>query len=234
MTMPSRMRRNRLRRRLLHHTLIGVGSLALTAIFMYLFPKRDFISRVSIATAYPALFLTGATLLLGPVNVLLQRPNPVSFDLRPDMGIWAGVLALAHTAVGLNVHLRGRMWLYFVDARHHPRWDAFGAGNYTGAVAAVVFVLLLALSNDLSLRSLGVDRWKSLQRWAYAGMLLTAAHAIAYQMLEKRIRPFQGVLYIIFGIVLAFQVAAAFSRILGHRRINRGAHGVEPDFEQMP
>jgi DMSO/TMAO reductase YedYZ heme-binding membrane subunit len=67
-----------------------------------------------------------------------------------------------------------------------------------------VFALLLALSNDVSLRRLGVDRWKSLQRWACAGIVLTAAHAIAYQDFEKRIPLFQAILYIVFGIVLAF------------------------------
>ena len=73
-----------------------------------------------------------------------------------------------------------------------------------------MLALLLALSNDVSLRRLGVDRWKSPQRWAYAGIVLTVAHAIAYQDIEKRTTPFQAVLYIVFGIVLAFQIAAAF------------------------
>ena len=218
------MLNNRLRRRLLQHVLLGVGSVVLTLIFMHLFPKRDFISRVSIGTAYPALFLTAAALLLGPLNVLWRKPNPVSFDLRRDLGIWAGIFALVHTAAGLNVHLRGRMWLYFVDPRHHLRRDAFGFGNYSGALAALVFALLLALSNDVSLRKLGVGRWKSLQRWAYASVVLTAAHAIAYQQIEKRVSPFQVVLYISFGIVLAFQIAAA----LKSRRISAEGRSPKP------
>jgi sulfoxide reductase heme-binding subunit YedZ len=185
---------------------------ALTILFMHFFQKRDFISRASIGTAYPAMFLTAAALLLGPLNVLWRKPNPVSFDLRRDLGIWAGISALVHTAVGLNVHLRGRMWLYFVDTRHHLRQDAFGFGNYAGVGAALVFALLLALSNDVSLRKLGVERWKSLQRWAYAGVVLTALHAIAYQQIEKRVEPFQVILYIVFGVVLAFQIAAAFKK----------------------
>jgi len=148
------MLRNRLQRRLLHHILIGAGSVGLIILFMHLFPKRDFISQVSIATAYAALFLTAATLLLGPFKVLRRKPNPISTDLRRDLGIWAGISALLHTAVGLNVHLRGKMWLYFVDTHHHPRRDAFGFGNYTGVLAALVFALLLALSNDVSFRRL--------------------------------------------------------------------------------
>jgi methionine sulfoxide reductase heme-binding subunit len=119
--------------------------------------------------------------------------------------------------LGLNVHLRGKMWLYFVDAHHRLRADGFGFGNYTGALAALVFALLLGLSNDVSLRRLGVERWKSLQRWAYAGIVLTAAHAITYQRIEKRIAPFQVTLYIIFGIVFAFQMAGMIKSPLGLR-----------------
>jgi len=180
----------------------------MTVIFMQFFPKRDLVSQVSIGTAYAALLFTAAALLLGPYQVLWRKPNPVSFDLRRDLGIWAGISALAHTAVGLNVHLRGRMWLYFVDARHHLRRDAFGFGNYTGVIAALVFALLLALSNDFSLRKLGAVRWKSLQRWAYASVVLTAAHAIAYQQIEKRIPAFRVFLYITLGLVLAVQMVA--------------------------
>lgn len=182
----------------------------MTLIFMHLFPSRDFISRLSIGTAYSALFLTAAALLLGPINILWHRANPVSFDLRRDLGIWAGISALVHTAVGLNVHLRGKMWLYFVDTHHQLRRDAFGFGNYTGVLAALVFALLLALSNDVSLRKLGLERWKSLQRWAYAGVLLTAFHAIAYQHVEKRVLPFEMALYITMGIVSIFQIAGIF------------------------
>jgi len=204
------MLNNRLRRRLFHHILIGVGSVALTVIFMHFFPKRDFISQLSIGTSYAALFLTAAALLLGPLNVLCQKPNPVSFDLRRDLGIWAGITALVHTAAGLNVHLRGRMWLYFLDTHHHLRRDAFGFGNYTGAVATLVFALLLASSNDISLRWLGVGRWKSLQRWAYASAALTGAHTIAYQYVEKRSLPFQASLYFLLLVVSIFQLAGIF------------------------
>ncbi len=203
------MSKNRFQRRLIYHILLAVGSVGLSVLFMHLFPHRDLVSRVSIGTAYAALFLVTTTLLLGPLNVLRNRANPVSFDLRRDFGIWAGITALVHTVVGLNVHLRGKMWLYFVDTSHHVRKDVFGVGNYTGTIAAFVFVLLLALSNDVSLRTLGIDRWKSLQRWAYAAIVLTAAHSIAYQQIETRGAPFQVLLYGLFGIVFGFQIMAS-------------------------
>jgi hypothetical protein len=42
--------------------------------------------------------------------------------------------------------------------------------------------------------------------------VLTAAHAIAYQQIEERISPFQVVLYMALGTVLAFQIAGALKR----------------------
>lgn len=204
------MRNIRWRRRSVHHLSIGFATVACTLLFMHLFPKRDFISRMSIGTAYPALFLTVAALALGPWNVLRQKPNPLSFDLRRDLGIWAALAALTHTAFGLNVHLRGKMWLYFVDAHNRLRHDAFGFGNYTGVLSAMVFVLLLALSNDLSLRNLGAPRWKFLQQWAYAAVVLTAVHAVLYQHVESRILSFRVLLYAVLAILVFLQLAGVF------------------------
>lgn len=201
-----------LRRRWLQHVLIVVASVGMTFGFMHLFPSRDFISRVSIGTAYAGLSLTALALILGPVNVLRSKANPISFDLRRDIGIWAGLFAVMHSVVGLNVHLRGKMWLYFVDVHYRLRRDAFGLANYTGTIAALVFVLLLMLSNDISLRSLGTARWKSLQRWAYVGVALTAVHAIAYQQVEKRVPLFRAFLYTAGGMMLVLQLTAAASR----------------------
>src|SRR5437868_3026932 len=99
------------RERIARNVAIAIAVLVCTALFWDLFSvRRDTISRLSIATAYPALFLMAVAILLGPWNVLRGRSNPVSFDLRRDLGIWAGITALLHTLVGLGVHLRGRPW----------------------------------------------------------------------------------------------------------------------------
>ena len=175
------------RERITRHVLIALANIASVGLFWELFSvRRDLISRLSIASAYPALFLTAAAMFAGPWNVLRGQPNPVSFDLRRDLGIWAGIMALLHTCIGLNVHLRGRPWLYFVDQNHRVRYDLFGIGNDSGLLAILLFLSLLAISNDLSLRYLGTRTWKSLQRWTYAAMTLTLTHAVAYQFVEKR------------------------------------------------
>jgi DMSO/TMAO reductase YedYZ heme-binding membrane subunit len=46
--------------------------------------------------------------------------------------------------------------------------------------------MLLATSNDLSLRRFGTRRWKQLQRWNYAAFALVAVHSFAFQGVETQ------------------------------------------------
>ena len=194
-------------RRVLGHLLLALVAAAISALVWRLFPKRDLLSRLSIASAYAALAFLMAVLLLGPINVLRRRPNPVSFNLRRDLGIWAGILAVLHAVIGLNVHLRGRPWLYFVDQHHRVRHDLFGFGNDTGTLAALFFLFLLLISNDISLRRFGSHKWKSLQRWTYAAVALTLLHALAYQNVEKRQLAWELLLWCAAGLIATFQFA---------------------------
>jgi methionine sulfoxide reductase heme-binding subunit len=198
----------RLQSRLLrHHLPLFVLSFACVAALYSTRPYADVISRASFATAYPALALLAATLLIGPWNVLRRKPNPVSSDLRRDLGIWAGILGVLHAAVGQFVHLRGRPWLYYVygpgEHHHGMRHDLFGLANYTGALGALLLAMLFATSNDFSLRRLGTGKWKQLQRWNYAVFALVAVHSFAFQGVEK-----QKQLWV---VTAAFCVAAALS-----------------------
>ena len=179
-----------------HHLPLLILTGAAVAALYLTRPYKDAVMKASFSTAYPALALLAATLLLGPWNVLRRRQNPVSSDLRRDVGIWAGIAGVLHSAVGQCVHLRGRPWLYYVYGpwEHHHRFplrhDLFGLANYTGAAAVLTLVALLATSNDYALRALGTPRWKQLQRWNYAVFALTAVHAFAYQRIEKQHLPF--------------------------------------------
>ncbi len=47
-------------------------------------PYKDVITKISFATAYPALVFLAVTLLIGPWNVLREKRNPLSGDLRRD------------------------------------------------------------------------------------------------------------------------------------------------------
>lgn len=205
-------------RRLGRHAALAALSAAMVAVVYVALPAGTFtVRKWNLATAYPALALLALSLLIGPWNVLRARPAPVSMDLRRDVGIWAGLLGLAHTIIGLKVHMQGKYWLYFVYPSNEPhalpiRLDKFGFANYTGLGSTLVLVLLLALSNDLALRRLGTGRWKALQRWNYWGFALMALHAVAYQVMEKRTLPAVVVLAGTLVVVAATQLAGFVRR----------------------
>ncbi len=204
-------------RRFGRHSSLAAIAVAITCLAYAATPPPDVRHRLSMATAYAGLIFLAVSLWLGPWNILRRRPNPVSFDLRRDVGIWAGILAIFHTFIGLTVHLRGRMWMYFLK-RIHPiqlQNTEFGLANYAGLGAALLFLMLLAISNDASLRTLKTLRWKSLQRGTYVAFVLTAAHGIAYQLVEKRHIPW---VLIFSGTVTAVLVV----QILGFCRVNWG------------
>src|SRR5258705_12893777 len=89
------------------HVTLAALAIAITCLAYAATPPPDVRHRLSMATAYTSLILLAVSLWIGPWNVLRRRPNPVSFDLRRDIGIWTGILAVLHTIIGLTVHLRG-------------------------------------------------------------------------------------------------------------------------------
>jgi sulfoxide reductase heme-binding subunit YedZ len=191
--------------------------------FYSLVKSNDVMFRWSMATGYVGLALLGATLAIGALNVLRNRRNSVSTDLRRDIGIWCGIISLAHVVIGLQVHM-GNMLLYFFrevgeTKRLVLRSDLFGFANYTGLIAALVIALLLALSNDASLRLLGSRRWKFLQRWNYAAIFLVVLHSLGYQITENRQLPYLFLFSVIVGAVLIIQ-------FLGFRRQKRKSEGM--------
>jgi len=203
-------------RRSKRHVTLAAGAIAITCLAYAAIPPPDIRHRLSMATAYAGLIFLAISLWIGPWNVLRRRPNPVSFDLRRDVGIWTGILAILHTIVGLTVHLRGRMLMYFFK-RLHPlqlQNTQFGSANFAGLGAALLFLMLLTISNDLSLRTLKTRRWKSLQRWTYVAFLLTVAHGILYQMIEKR-----HVAWVL--LFAAVTIAVAVAQILGFVLVQR-------------
>lgn len=217
------------RRRIRRHIGLAVASAALTAGVFYLVQSEQALVRLSMATAYVGLALLGAALATGPSNVLRSRPNPVSTDLRRDIGIWAGVLGLVHVAAGLQVHMGGDIWQYFfyppAPRRLLVRLDPFGLANYSGIGGTVILAVLLALSNDRSLRWLGARRWKMTHRSAYVGFVLVVGHGALYQLLEKRSLSFVA-LFAALAIAVTILQLAGFRRVrLRARRATAGVGG---------
>ena len=98
--------------------------------------------------------------------------------------------------------------MYFVKGFHPLRIqnNQFGMANYLGLVAAVLFLMLLVISNDISLRGFGTTRWKSLQRWAYIAGGLSVIHGVLFQLIEKRHLSWVVVFYSVVVVVLCFQM----------------------------
>lgn len=205
-----------IRRLIIHHLPLLAASAASVFLFYSTRPIRDVITRLSFATAYPALILIAATLLIGPWNLLRGRHRTISSDWRRDVGIWAGILSLIHTVVGQDVHLRGRPWLYYIygprEVHVFPfRHDLFGFSNYTGLLCTLLVLLLLATSNDYALRVLGTPHWKQLQRLNYFAFALGGAHALGYQAIEK-----QRIAFV--AVVLASVLTTGALQTMGYAR----------------
>lgn len=190
-----------------HHLPIGLATFAVGAAIYFTRSYPDVISRLSFSSAYPALFLVAATLMLGAWKSLRGRRPAVSMDLRRDLGIWAGMVSVFHAVIGNCEHLRGRPWLYYVyenwQAEHFLplRHDWFGWANHTGLIAALIVLALLATSNDASLRKLGTPGWKQLQRWNYAAFGLVILHTFFYQLGVKS--PELGWIFTTFAAIAA-------------------------------
>jgi len=166
------------------------------------------------SSAYVAITLLVITLAIGPINALRGTHRPVSIDSRRDVGISACIWSLFHTAIGLQVHLRGRMTEYFLyPGSSSPlariRLDMFGLANYLGLLAALLVVLLAAISNDWSLGTLGAKRWKRIQQLNYVLFVIAITHAILYQLIEKRVPPFVLVVGFLAGMAVTLQIARA-------------------------
>jgi methionine sulfoxide reductase heme-binding subunit len=152
--------------------------------------NRRLVGRFTTATGYVAFGLLGLTLLIGPANLLLRRRTPISTYLARDVGMWAAIVSVIHVVAGFFVHgppapIINRILFYFFAPDGSPLTNAFGWGNWTGLVATVIVVGLLAISSDAALRKLKARNWKNLQRLNYALFALVILHAIFYGALLR-------------------------------------------------
>jgi sulfoxide reductase heme-binding subunit YedZ len=183
--------------------------------------RSSFTQRFTVATGYVALGLLGLTLLIGPVNLLLRRRNPVSSYLRRDVGMWTAIFSVVHVIYGSLLHSGGQLSAflnYFVAPDGSPLTNSFGLGNWTGLAATVIVVGLLALSSDFALRKLKAGPWKWLQRLNYALFALVIVHAFFYGALLRMTSPFT--LLLLLSVIAVF-VGQAVGVWLWRRRYSR-------------
>ena len=173
-----------------HSTLIAITVISL-GVSTVISPAAAAADQLSIVSAYLCLLLLGAALLIGPLHVFRNGRTIGHSYIRRDIGIWAALNGLLHfflaNALSMNYEYLGK----YVDNALVPpspeiRSQLYSWGTILGFVIAVLFVVLVMLSNDWMVRKVGSKWWKRIQRLSYLGFLSTCAHAFAFQALESR------------------------------------------------
>ncbi len=207
----------RMRRRIFCNVVILLVSAALLAAIYFMIKSDHKPFRWCVATAYTGLILLAVTLLIGPINVLLGRANPVSTDIRRDVGFWCAVISIVHVVIGIQMHMGNMLYYFFHPPSEETeglvlRWDLFGFGNHTGLIATVILIVLLVVSNDLSMRIMGAKRWKGIQYTNYLIFAMVAAHSIIYLIIIKRPAVYSITFAAVVVITIGFQLAGFCKR----------------------
>ena len=136
-----------------------------------------------------AVVLLLVSLAIGPL-ARLWRPAGRLVPWRRQLGIWAAVVALAHSLLVIDGWARWsiRRFLGFEfipqlgrEARLEP---GFGLANLIGLVALAWLLVLLATSSDRALRSLGPAAWKWLHQGSYVVLYLVLLHTAYFLFLH--------------------------------------------------
>jgi len=194
----------------MYYTPMLVLSLVFSIAF-YIFwqPTLPVIPFITLTSGYLSISLLTVSLLLGPLNLILKRKNPVSTYIRRDIGIFGGILGVIHSLVGLFVHFTGRPWLYFLEevgGEFKIRLGYFGLANDTGLFGLLILIILLIISNDYFLGRLKAAKWKNWQRLTYLMFILVIAHSIFYRLNANKENLIIFLYLPMFLMVLLFQL----------------------------
>jgi len=197
--------------RLKKHYIPLISLIIIAGLIFYIYRgKRDAITFITQTSGYISLLILTVSLIIGSLNLLLKYKNPISTYLRRDIGISGGILAVVHSITGLFVHLRGKMWLYFLNDEKHVRIDNFGLANYTGLISALIIILLLITSNDYFLKKLNPQKWKNVQRLSYLMFILIAMHCYFYRIGKDNLNIFFWFYIPLFTTVLILQIVGVY------------------------
>ena len=170
-----------MRRLLVKNLIAAVLGGALTYGFWWSRPQWDPEMRLWRAVGDASLMLLFLALAVGPLTKLWSRLAKWQ-PFRRELGVWFGILALAHSLLIWNGWARWDVWRFlgyeFIPqvgrlARLEP---GFGLANLIGLLAMVMALLLMATSTDWAVRRLGGSAWKFLQMGAYTVFYLSALH----------------------------------------------------------
>lgn len=169
--------------------------------------------RLSMATGSTALLFLSAALSIGPIRRLRAQPIPAHIPWRRSIGVSAAVAAALHVSFGITIHAEGwRIWVPFTHLwRSSGSLFVLGAAFWIGLTAATIMFVLALTSNARALRSLGVRRWKRVQRSTYLVYPLIFIHVLGVQRQEGRALGHAILPLFTMGIVLVLQISAIVS-----------------------
>lgn len=194
-----------------HLALFTLTVIACYLIHLYA-PYADLVYMLTLGCGYLSLILIVFSLLIGPYKLLYQRRNPVNLNFRRDIGIWAGITGCIHVVAAIAGQTRGNILYLFL--RPKPQGVGYdlllspsGISNNIGLLATFILVVLLVISNDISLRYFKGKRWKFLQRFNYLLAVLVFIHTVLYEQFSNRERPFIFLTLMLITALLLVQAA---------------------------
>lgn len=205
-------------------------------ILIYLFwlsrPQWSADMRFWRAVGDGSLILLYLTLALGPAVRFLPRAG-VLLPYRRELGIWFGILAIAHTVIILGGWIQWDFSL-FMGYQYIPAIDrvvrlesGFGMANILGPLAVLIALPLMATSADWATGALGAGSWKFLHYAAYSIFYMVALHTAYFLYIHfttsyHRTVPepnwFQIPFAVLTTIVLALQAGAFLKTVTRQRR----------------
>lgn len=161
-----------------------------------------------------------AALALGPLAVLRTGRPTLNSVLRRDLGIWAGLTGLAHLAAATGEVMQPAYFEAYITGPPEAPMPGFAGWIGTASIVAgylvgLLLLVLLALSNNWSLRKLGPARWKRVQRAAVTALLVTVGHGVVFQVIEGRTGGWLAGLVVVAAAIFALRWRAGRSIAAG-------------------
>jgi len=167
------------------HVRVGAFSLVIVAAFWLSRMEWSQEHRLWRAVGDASYLLLVLALISGPL-ARLWPATAWTLSWRREVGIWCGLLALAHTFVTLDGWIRWdaqRLFGYeFVPQleRYARLEPGFGLANAVGFVALFLTLILAATSSAWAVDLLGPSGWKWLQSGSYSVFYLVALHSFYF------------------------------------------------------
>ncbi|MBI2079711.1 ferric reductase-like transmembrane domain-containing protein [Candidatus Micrarchaeota archaeon] len=155
--------------------------------------------------ALESIALITITFLLGPLSKIWPQVFAKYLYLRKPLGIAGFAFGMVHSVYSFYQYYK----LDINVAMASPKWGGFVAG----VVALFIFLLMTLTSTNEAIKSMGYERWKTLQRTGYIALFFTIAH---FYILETKpdigldVRPYGLIFFYLAIFALLIRAAILF------------------------